>query len=202
MKAAVRGLTAGEEGYEKFPKILKKSFVFLNEYTTSVQAEHDPRGPEGPYRFQDRSVPVVVVKKWNGETILQQLGFNADATQAKRSLARIVERAVKKHGPIAPPKEIRKLLKSYDKGRAHLSKERTAAAIREFQAVLEQAQRKKKVFGAEVPTVVRDATERLKEIRERGTEALEEAAARAAQDAAAGRKEYRKLLRRYGGIEA
>ena len=40
-------------------------------YCTSVKSEHDPRGPEGPFQFQDRSVPVYLLKKWDGETMTE-----------------------------------------------------------------------------------------------------------------------------------
>ena len=110
----MRGLAGGEKGYERFPRLLAKSFVFLNVYCHSVKEEHDPRGPEGPYRFQDKSVPVLLIKRWNGETIIQQLGFNPQPEPAKRTLARLVERALKKHGPVLPPKALRPLMKGYE----------------------------------------------------------------------------------------
>jgi len=100
----VRGLAAGEKDYEAYKKIFQTKFVFLNEYTTSVAAEEEPRGPEGPYRFQDRSVPVLVLKRWSGETLAQQLGFQPNPEQAKRALAQIVDKALKDHGPVVPPK--------------------------------------------------------------------------------------------------
>ena len=56
----MRGLAQGEKGYEKFPELFKKHFVFLNVYCRSVAEEHNARGPEGPYQFKDRSVPVLV----------------------------------------------------------------------------------------------------------------------------------------------
>ena len=192
----MRGLTSGKKGYEKWPKLLQKNFVFLNEYTTSIAEEHEPRGPEGPYSFKDRSVPVLVVKKWNGDTIVQQLGWGG----AESRLEQILSSAIKKNGPVAPPKALRPLLKSYKKGMQHLGKERTAAAVREFQAVL-KAGGKKKVFREEPPPVMNDATERLKELEQRCREEMEKVAATAQEDAAGARKAYGKLLRNYGGIK-
>ena len=104
MKAAVRGLAAGEKGYEKYKKLFQTKFIFLNEYCTSVKAEHDPRGPEGPYRFQDRSVPVLLFKRWDGKTLIQQLGFQPNPEQAKKRLASFVDKALKENGPVVPPK--------------------------------------------------------------------------------------------------
>ena len=93
----MRGLAAGEKGFEKLSKTLKDNFVFLNVYCTSVAAEHDPRGPDGPYQFKDRSVPVLVFKKWNGETLKQQLGFYSDPRVGRDTLVSMVEQALKKH---------------------------------------------------------------------------------------------------------
>ena len=192
----MRGLSTGKKGYEKWPKLLKKNFIFLNEYTTSVAAEHEPRGPEGPYRFKDRSVPVLVVKKWDGDTIVQQLGWGG----AENRLEQILSSAIKKNGPVAPPKALRPLLKSYKKGMEHLKKNRSAAAVREFQAVL-KAGDKKKVFREEPPPVMSDARERLKELEQRCREAMERAAETAKDDPAAARKAYGKLLREFGAIK-
>ncbi len=192
----MRGLTSGKKGYEKWPKLFQKNFIFLSEYTTSVAEEHEPRGPEGPYRFKDRSVPVLVIKKWNGDTIVQQLGWAG----AENRLEQILSSAIKKNGPVAPPKALRPLLKSYNKGGEHLKKGRTAAAIREFQAVL-KAGGKKKVFREEPPPVMDDATERLEELERRCREEMEKVAATAQEDAAGARKAYGKLLRDYGGIK-
>ena len=94
----MRSLTSGEKGFEKYPRIFAKKIICLNEYTTSVKAEHDPRGPEGPYQFKDRSVPVIVFKRWDGETLVQQLGFGGGAKQ----FAQFVDRALKKNGPVTP----------------------------------------------------------------------------------------------------
>ena len=193
----MRGLTSGKKGYKKWPKLFQKNFIFLNEYTTSVAEEHEPRGPEGPYRFKDRSVPVLVVKKWNGDTIVQQLGWGG----AENRLEQILSSAIKKNGPVAPPKALRPLLKSYKKGMEHLDKQRTAAAVREFQAVL-KAGDKKKAFREDPPPVMNDATERLKELEQRCRGEIEKLAATAQPDPVAARKAYGKLLRDYRGIKS
>jgi hypothetical protein len=195
LKAAVRGLASGEKGYEPYKKIFQTKFVFLNEYTTSVKAEEDPRGPEGPYRFQDKSVPVLVLKRWNGETLVQQLGFYADPAQAKRALAQIIDKALKDHGPVVPPKALRPLLKSFDAGMAHLEKKRVAAAIREFSNVGKLAGDKKKF--PEPPTVATEAEEQLAKLTEEGLKLVEEA--KAADDPA---KAIKEILREYGALPA
>ena len=78
----------------------RSKFVFLNVYCRSVKEEHDPRGPEGPFRFTDRSVPVVVIKKFDGTSLVHQLGWGGGADR----LAQLVDKAVKKNGPVAPPR--------------------------------------------------------------------------------------------------
>jgi hypothetical protein len=195
LKAAVRGLAAGEKDYEQYKKIFQTKFVFLNEYTTSVKAEEDPRGPEGPYRFQDRSVPVVVLKRWDGETLVQQLGFQPDPEQAKRALAQIVDKALKDHGPVVPPKALRPLLKSFEAGKAHLEKRRVAAAIREFQKVEKLASDPKKF--PETPDVAKSAADELAKLAEEGLKLVEDA--KAAPDPA---KAIREVQREYGALPA
>jgi hypothetical protein len=192
----VRGLAAGEKGYESYAKLFKQSFVFLNEYTTSVQAEHDPRGPEGPYRFTDRSVPVLVIKRWDGETIVQQLGFIADPAQARRSLAQIVDRAVKKHGPVIPPKALRPLIKSLEKGEAALNKRRTSEAIREFSRVVDKGSDTGKF--PEPPSMVATAQAHLDALRAEAEKAVAEAEAIAEENPKAARRQLVRTLREYG----
>jgi len=192
----VRGLAAGEKGYEKYKKLFEEKFVFLNEYTTSVQAEHDPRGPEGPYRFQDRSVPVLVFKRWDGETLIQQLGFYPDPTQAKRSLAQYVDRALKKNGPVVPPKHLRPLLKAFEKGEKHLEKGLVSAAIREFSKVVRYGANEKK-FPSK-PDVARKAEEKLAELGKAAETGIAEA--KALEDPREVRKALRKIGRDYGKL--
>lgn len=195
----MRGLASGEKGYEKYKKIFAESFVFLNEYTTSVQAEHDPRGPEGPYRFQDRSVPVLVFKRWNGETIVQQLGFQPDPEQAKRSLAQIVDRVLKKHGPVVAPKKLRPLLKSWDKAQGYLEKKRLTPAIRELEKIVKAGGDEKKF--PEPPLVLEQAREALARIGKDADAALASARELAATDPDAARKALRDAGRDYGALE-
>jgi hypothetical protein len=195
LKAAVRGLAAGEKGYEGYQKIFQTKFIFLNEYTTSVKAEEDPRGPEGPYRFQDRSVPVLVLKRWSGETLVQQLGFQPDPDQAKRALSQIIDKALKDHGPVVPPKALRPLLKSFEKGKEHLEKKRVSAAIREFRNVEKLGADTKKF--PETPDVALQATEELNRLTEEGLKLVEEA--KASDDP---EKALREILREYGALPA
>lgn len=187
----MRGLAEGQKDYEAYKKILQTSFVFLNEYTTSVAAEEEPRGPEGPYRFQDRSVPVLVLKRWSGETLVQQLGFQPNPEQAKRALAQIVDKALKDHGPVVPPKALRPLLKSFDAGKAHLSKKRVAAAIREFKNVERLGADTKKF--PEPPDVATRASDELAKLSEEGLGLVAEAKSQADLNA---------VLREYGELRA
>jgi hypothetical protein len=190
LKAAVRGLATGEKGYEAYRKLFQAKFVFLNVYTTSVEAEHAPRGPEGPYRFEDKSVPVILFKRWNGETIVQQLGFQPDPEPAKRALAQLVDRVLKEHGPVVPPKALRPLLKAFEKGKEHLAKKRVSAAIREFRSVEKLAADRKKF--PEPPDVVTQATAELEALAAEGLKLVE--------GAQGDEKALRAVLREYAGL--
>ena len=191
----MRGLATGAEDYEKFPKILKKNFVMLNVYCRSVAEEHDPRGPEGPYQFKDRSVPVIVFKKWDGETLAQHLGFGGGT----RRLAQWVESALKKNGRVAAPKALKPLNKAFAKGEEHLAKDKPGYAFKEFQkAVTGGADRKK--FPDGPPTITEQAKRRIDEILARAEEEIAEAEPIADGHTEDARKAYRKLLKRYGAI--
>ncbi len=196
----MRVLAKGEDKeFRKYPKLLKEKFVFLNEYTTSVQAEHDPRGPDGPYQFKDRSVPVVVFKKWDGETLIQQLGFTPDPKQGPPALARLVDKAIKENGPVAPPKALRPLLKSMDSAKAALEKKKTGQAIRELLKVIKAGSDPKK-FKDGKPQVALDAERMLDELRVDAEARLDEIAELAIDDPKAAEKQYRALLRDYAAL--
>jgi hypothetical protein len=199
LKAAVRGLASGEKDYEKYKKLFQEKFVFLNEYTTSVEAEHAPRGPEGPYRFEDRSVPVILFKRWDGKTLIQQLGFNPDPEQAKRALAQLVDKALKENGPVLAPKALRPLLRSYESAERNLEKGLTSAAIRDLEKVVKAAADDKKV--PEKPEVAAQAAAKLAQLAEDASKAIEAAAARAAEDPDAAKKELNRIAREYRGLD-
>jgi len=194
----VRGLAAGEKGYEKYKKLFQTKFIFLNEYCTSVKAEHDPRGPEGPYRFQDRSVPVLLFKRWDGKTLIQQLGFQPNPEQAKKSLARYVDKALKENGPVVPPKALRPLLKAQKKGMEHLAKKRYGTAIREFQKIEKAAANKKKF--PEPPDLLADVQAQLKQLLDSANEQLAELEGRLAAEPDAVKKALNVLGREYGKL--
>lgn len=196
----MRDLASGVKGYEKYKKLLARKFVCLNVYCTNVASEHEPRGPDGPFQFQDRSVPVVLFKRWDGKTLMQKLGFYSDPNMGRRSLAQYIDKVLKDHGPVVPPKALRPLLKSYDKGVGHLEKKRTSSAIREFQAVVKGAANKKK-FPNDPPEVALKAKEQLDALRAQAEQRMGEAATLAERDIKAARKQYGKISRDYGGLE-
>lgn len=82
---------------------MTENFVFLNVYCQSVEDEHKPRGPKGPFQFNDRSVPVLVIKDHTGKTLFQQLGWSRSPDPAR--LAEIITTAQRKAGPIKPAKD-------------------------------------------------------------------------------------------------
>lgn len=180
---------------------MRERFVFLNVYTKSVKEEHDPRGPEGPYQFKDRSVPVIVVKKWDGETLNQTLGFVRDEKQGMRRLASILEKAAKDNGPVQAPKQLKPLLKMMAKAEAHLAKDRPGQAHKELAKIV-KAGADTKAFPNGVPTVAEKAAAQVAAILEKAEEEIEAAADLVEEDAEQGLKAYRKLIKRYAQIPA
>ena len=96
----MRVLCEGKRDYKKYRKLLPEKFIFLNVYCKSVKDEHEPRGPEGPYQFKEKSVPVLVIKRWSGETLVNQSGFTPNVKNGTRRLASFIDKALKKNGPV------------------------------------------------------------------------------------------------------
>lgn len=193
----MRGLLADDPEYKKLAKKMKESFVFLNVYCQSVEDEHKPRGPEGPYQFNDKSVPVLVLKKWDGETIVQNLGFYADPKVGKPQLERHVEKALKENGPIVPPKTLRPLMKDFAAGEKSLEKARVGSAWKAFAKVVKAGKDGKK-FPDGPPDIAKRAQKHLDAILKQADEAI--AAVDDLDDDADRKKGYRKLLRTYNGV--
>ena len=82
---------------------MAEDFVFLNVYCQSVEDEHKPRGPKGPFQFNDRSVPVFVIKDHTGKTLVQQLGWSRSPDPDR--LAEMLKKAHRKASPIKSPTE-------------------------------------------------------------------------------------------------
>lgn len=195
----MRGLAAGDKGYEKYPKLLRDNFICVNVFTTSVEEETQPRGPKGAFQFTDKSVPVLVIKKWDGTTISQDLGFVTNEDIGKKSLAKSLDAAMDKNGPVMPPKLLAPLVRSYDAGVSALKKQKTADAIKSFQEVVKCGD-VRKAFPDGPPHVAVDAAERLKEIEKEGEEALDTAKEAASTDAKAAAEAYKKLQAAYKGL--
>ena len=194
----MRGLAGGEEKeFKKYRKLLLENFVFLNVFTKSVKDEHEPRGPEGPYRFVDRSVPVYVIKSFQGETYVQQLGFVAGTKPGLRQLSRHIDSALKQNGPVQPPKQLRPLVKNFEKGLAYLEKKRPGYAWKEFEKVVEAGTNTKK-FPKGEPAVTRKARARMAAIEKEAAAKLDEA--EKLDEAKDKKKALRRVLRAYGKI--
>ncbi|MHC4077774.1 MAG: hypothetical protein ACYST0_04930 [Planctomycetota bacterium] len=194
----MRDLLNDTKKNKKIAKALREKFVFLNVYCRSVKDEHDPRGPKGPYQFKDRSVPVVVIKKFDGTTLKQQLGWGGGANR----LAHIVDRAVKDNGPVAPPKALRPLLKSFAKAQKALDRKQVRTAVRELQNVVKGGQNQKK-FKDGMPDVALKAQEELDKLKSAGMQQLEAIRTKiedGEQDVAASKKALNRLMFAYGGI--
>jgi hypothetical protein len=167
----------------------------VNYWCTSVQAEHDPRGPDGPYQFKDRSVPLFIIKKWDGEELIHQLGFPSSG--GDKAVARWVEKAVKDNGPVTPPKALKPLLKGMLKANDLIAKEKHGDAWKELTKVVKLGEDERK-FPDGLPTVAKEAQVLVAKILEDANEAIE--AALGHEDAAACLKALRKLASTYRNV--
>ncbi len=194
----MRGLASGDEDYEKFPKLLQERFICVNVYCRSQAEEHKPRGPDGPYQFNDRSVPLFVIKRWDGETLQHHLGFASQGGQ--RQLASWIEKAVKENGAITPPKALKPLIKALDKARAQLEKDRPGAAYKDLLKVVAGGANKK-AFPEGPPTVAKEAQALLDEMLETANEAIDEAVDQAEIDREDAVKTLKALARRWNSVK-
>ena len=195
MKAALRGLAEGKEGFEKFPKLLKERFIMVNYWCTSVQAEHDPRGPDGPYQFKDRSVPLFIIKKWDGTELIHQLGFPSSG--GDKAVARWVEKAVKENGPINPPKALKPLIKGLKKANDLMAKSKPGDAWKEATKVVKLGANERK-FPEGPPRMAVEAQALIQTILTDATTSIEEALSE--EDSAACLKALRKLASKYRAV--
>ncbi len=181
----------------RYTKLLKSKFIFLNVYCRNVKEEHDPRGPDGPYQFIDRSVPVLVLKRWDGKTLVQQLGFVADKKRGVGMLQSYIDKALKENGPVVPPKALRPLLKSWTKATEHFAKKRLSSAIPELQKIMKAVGDRKKF--PEMPDVGTKAATKLAELKATATELI--ATANKIEDPKQRRITLGKIQRDYGRIK-
>ena len=78
------------------------------------------------------------------------LGFGADPARNMKTVADWIERALKKNGPVAPPKKLRPLVKLFEKGKSQLEKKRPGYAWKEFDKVVKLGSKEKaEHFGAQ-----------------------------------------------------
>lgn len=145
-------------------------------------------------------MPVIVLKRWDGKTLKQQLGFPGDPKAGKQQLAQMIDAAVKDNGPIIAPKKFKALQAAYQKGVGLLGKKKVAEAIKEFRKVVADGE-DKKTFPGDPPAIVQDAKDKLAEIAEAGGTEIDKADALAETDPKKAKAEYQRLLRIYGGIE-
>ena len=113
----------------------------------------------------------------------------------------MIDKAVKDNGPVAPPKALRPLLKSYAKAKQALQKKQTRNAIRELQKVVKAAQNKKK-FKDGLPDVAVKAEADLEELKRKALDELQQIEAKLGKDAEQGKRALNRLMSRYGAILA
>ena len=167
----------------------------VNYWCTSVQAEHDARGPEGPYQFKDRSVPLFIIKKWDGEELIHQLGFPSSG--GDKAVARWVEKAVKENGPINPPKALKPLIKGLKKASDLIAKSKPGDAWKELSKVVKLGADERK-FPEGPPRMAVEAKALIDTIIGDANTAIEEALAQ--EDASACLKALRKLASKYRSV--
>ena len=195
----MRSLAGGDKGYKDFPKLLRSKFVFLNAYCTSLAAEKAPRGPDGPYQFVDKSVPVYVIKNWEGKTFVQELGYSS-GDSATKALGRILKEVLKKNGAVSAPKQIKALTKIWKKAEASFQKKRPGYGWKELGKLLVLAHDKKK-FADGVPTLGLKAQEKIAELEASFSKQLDAAIALGDSDYDGASKKMKSMMRTYGMVK-
>ncbi|MBI4882395.1 MAG: hypothetical protein HY812_22440 [Planctomycetes bacterium] len=89
--------------YAKYRKVLQDKFVCMCDFAKSTADEHGKRGPKGPYQHENQAVPVLVMKKWNGDELAIKYGFPTDKETAPALLAKLIDQALDENGPITRP---------------------------------------------------------------------------------------------------
>jgi hypothetical protein len=169
----------------------------VNFYCKSVAEEHDPRGPEGPYQFKDRSVPLFVIKKWDGTTLSHQLGF--PRTGGDKAVAGWIEKALKENGPITPPQALKPLIQAMKKAQVQIKKGRPGNGWKDLGKVVKLGQDTRK-FPEGPPTVAREAAALMEKFLSEANAAIDAATAMAEDDPASALKALRALRSPYGAI--
>lgn len=196
LKQAIGIVAAGKDDFAPMRDHLKSKFVCLNVHVGSEPDETAPRGPEGPYRFQEKSVPVLVIKRWDGKTLVSQCGFTTDGEAGAESVAGMIEEAVEANGPIIEPKRLLALERSWEKVEKELEKQRFGQAYEQLAKIV-AAGADREAFPAGSPEPSVRAEEKRKELKAELAAKLAEIEKIAQRDATEAKVELQRLLRSY-----
>lgn len=106
LSTALGFLAQGALGFERYASVLKDRFVVLRVGIGSEDEAFGPRGPEGPFRFEARDVPNLIIKRWDGLTLVNQRSFYPDSQEALRLLASLIDEALARHAANPPPAQV------------------------------------------------------------------------------------------------
>ncbi len=182
---------------------LSEKFVCVKVFCNSVAEEEAPRGPAGPFQFQYRSVPAVLIKGPDGVMLEEQFGMPDEAATRSR-ISQMITGALAKHGPIVPPETLAPILRQLEAIRPLLERrqyERVGRALERIETLKERYVRDHGEDRLPGPVAEIDA------IRAAYNAAGEEALAAAESVEAEGRapaalKEFQKIARTFAGTPA
>ncbi len=201
---AKKGLAALDEDADLGPLVIQ-NFVCVKVYCHSVQEEEAPRGPAGPFQFQYRSVPALLVKDAQGKTLEDQFGMPGDHSGVMQILQRLVKSSLKKNGPVTAPKIFEALRKDLTAGRKSMDRKEPGEAGRAYGRLLKQL----KPFEAateggesEPPTLVVETREWVAAYEKAAADALTEAKAlEDAGDLPVARAKYGRVAQSFQAVQ-
>lgn len=116
----------------------------LNVYCKSVKDEYGKRGPEGPYQFEGDGAPMLVVKRWDGTELYNNVGWVTDEKAGVDRIKGVAGDALSKNGDVVPvdAKSVAKLLTKYDAG-VEMAGDKPGKAYEEFDEIVQDGADKK-----------------------------------------------------------
>lgn len=157
-----------------------------------------PKGPEGPFRFQYRALPEILIKDASGATQGEQSGVTDEDAVALEQIRQLVLEAVKHHGPVLSPDLEKRLKKDLAEARKRMDKgiyDHAGELLAELRKATESFQ------GEEVPRAVTDVRESLAWFQHLADMAMEEAKGlEDGGDAAKAAKRYAQIARDFAAL--
>ena len=174
-------------------EILGRNFVCVHVYCQTVDEESSPRSSRKypQFTFRDKSVPLIVVFDPEAQELEHQMGMPKNG--AETFLKGMIKSALKKHGPVAPPKEIAALRKDLEAAQRSFDKGNPREAGSRLRKLLGMKLVKEYPDPAAAPPAVAEARQLQARFEEAGAMALQEAQALEGTDPAAALKAFRKV---------